>query len=148
MSGNLCTLAYVSRATTPFTDEDLTNLLSLSRNKNELRGITGMLLYCSGSFFQIIEGPQLAIDQLYDTLLGDKRHCDIRRLIYRDAQARAFSKWSMAFKHFDGAAAVSVDGFSEFLDNGTVEIAENRPELMAMINMFVSLFDDHHKPVR
>ncbi len=147
MSGNLCTLAYVSRATTPFTDEDLTNLLSLSRSNNESRGITGMLLYCSGSFFQIVEGPQSAIDQLYDILLDDKRHCDIRRLIYRDTQARAFAQWSMAFKKFDGAAAVPVDGFSEFLDNGTVEIAENRPELVAMINMFVSLFDDDSERV-
>ncbi|MDA0269333.1 MAG: BLUF domain-containing protein, partial [Cyanobacteria bacterium] len=67
-------LIYSSAATRPFQDDELVELLAHSRAKNARCGITGMLLYDNGSFFQILEGSSEAVDQLYQSIAQDERH--------------------------------------------------------------------------
>ena len=49
-------LVYASRAAQPFTDAELVELLTRSRQKNDRLDVTGMLLYHDGSFIQALEG--------------------------------------------------------------------------------------------
>ncbi|HEY5718903.1 MAG TPA: BLUF domain-containing protein, partial [Gammaproteobacteria bacterium] len=58
-------LIYVSSATVELSLVQLNQLLQRARTKNAALEITGLLLYCDGSFLQLLEGPQGAVEQLY-----------------------------------------------------------------------------------
>jgi len=90
-------IVYASAATHPFDDEELIGLLTRARQFNHDRGVTGMLLYCDGSFFQVLEGYASTIDKLYATICRDPRHAGITRIIREPIARRSFSEWSMAF---------------------------------------------------
>lgn len=49
-------LIYSSVATKKFSYAELTDLLGVSKQKNEQLGLTGMLVYGGGTFVQLIEG--------------------------------------------------------------------------------------------
>lgn len=146
MTDSLMTLAYISQATQATTHSELMELLAQARRSNERFHITGFLIYCDGSFFQVVEGSKVDLDNLYDKLLGDSRHDDIRRILYRPIAAREFDDWSMAFRQFDHPDIIPVPGFSALLDTQTSdsvhnEAANSESEVHAMIHIFRQLFD-------
>lgn len=55
----LIQLVYRSAATRSVGPKELDALLWATRRISARRGITGMLLYFEGSFFQVLEGEQL-----------------------------------------------------------------------------------------
>ncbi|HPB31711.1 MAG TPA: BLUF domain-containing protein, partial [Candidatus Sumerlaeota bacterium] len=55
-TSNLIHLIYCSAAARPFSHKALTDLLGIARIHNARYGLTGMLLYSDGSFFQVLEG--------------------------------------------------------------------------------------------
>lgn len=90
-------LIYASAATHPFTPADLNRLLERARSRNDLFRVTGMLLYHSGSFLQVIEGPQTGIDMIYRSIERDPRHCNPKVLLRQTITQREFEGWSMGF---------------------------------------------------
>jgi len=115
---NLVHCIYASAATEEFTPAELDELLSIARTNNEKLGVTGMLLYEKGSFFQILEGVREAVEPLYEKISADKRHSRISKLIFEPIEARSFANWSM------GHAAVSmnqlseIEGLNDFFQSG------------------------------
>jgi len=65
---------YASAATRHFETAELTALLQAARKHNDGAGLTGMLLYTEGSFFQVLEGVPDAVEALYARIELDKRH--------------------------------------------------------------------------
>lgn len=55
-------LIYVSTAVEQMTSDQLRELLSVSRRNNIGDGVTGMLFYHEGSFFQVLERSANADD--------------------------------------------------------------------------------------
>ncbi len=53
--------------------------------------ITGVLFFWDGSFFQVLEGAESAVKQLFRRIEKDPRHCHVRCLI----DQRCFSSWRM-----------------------------------------------------
>ena len=47
---------YASASTVSFTKDEITELLAIAQRNNGALGVTGMLLYEDGSFFQVLEG--------------------------------------------------------------------------------------------
>jgi hypothetical protein len=90
-------LVYASSAICPFSATDLTLILHRSRPRNELYGVTGMLLYHSGSFLQVLEGPQEGVDNVYRHILRDRRHTAATVLLRQEISRREFEGWSMGF---------------------------------------------------
>jgi hypothetical protein len=107
-------LIYVSSATRLFSEAELENLLTKSRQSNNSVGITGLLLYKDGNFMQCLEGPKDAVETLMDKIRGDPRHRGIIVLLAEYAQPE-FSEWSMGFKKLNPSTAIEVPGYSEFL---------------------------------
>jgi hypothetical protein len=85
---------YISRPT-HFDHYVLEKILKASRSNNPKIGVTGNLIYHSDLFLQILEGPQIAVDKLYDTILADNRHDDIVKLRDSPFNRRLFSSWAM-----------------------------------------------------
>jgi hypothetical protein len=94
-------MIYCSQATGDFTPEELISLLELAREKNQASGLTGMLLYSSQSFLQMLEGDPAALEETYQRIVGDERHINLRLLMNSDVPARLFPDWTMGFEHVD-----------------------------------------------
>ena len=90
-------LVYASAATRPFTPEALKTLLTKARARNANFGVTGMLLYHTGSFLQVLEGPEAGVDRILASILKDPRHTTARTLSRAIIVKREFEAWSMGF---------------------------------------------------
>lgn len=104
--------AYTSTANTDLSAPALAELLRRSRVKNEALGITGMLLYSNGSFMQVIEGEEAAIDALYARISADTRHHHVTLIIREPIPKRTFGAWSMGFFEAAPDEIADIDGFS------------------------------------
>jgi hypothetical protein len=69
--------------------------LEQSRKNNPLQGITGMLCFTNDIFVQVIEGGRDEVCELYNTIVRDDRHRDVRILIYEEISERRFGSWTM-----------------------------------------------------
>jgi class 3 adenylate cyclase len=73
-----------------------------SSERNRLSNITGLLVYFEKLFFQIIEGGNQEIDQLFERIKKDSRHSDILILkTENDIEERLFPGWSMKTMNLD-----------------------------------------------
>ncbi|UOG74564.1 BLUF domain-containing protein [Hymenobacter tibetensis] len=89
-------ILYRSRATHPFTQEQLTDLVAHSRPYNTYSDITGLLCYCDGTFVQLLEGPEASVLELYAAICQDPRHEQIETLSDAAGSTRWFADWRMA----------------------------------------------------
>ncbi len=113
-------LIYNSAATKAFTDAELESLLRKARNNNAALDITGMLLYLDGCFFQVLEGPQVEVDALIETIRRDPGHTRMTIIIREPLAHRAFSEWTMGFTRLSLDDARSIDGLNDFFGSGHV----------------------------
>jgi len=88
---------YRSRETRRMAEVDLAEILEVSRAHNASCGITGMLVYYSGRFTQVIEGGEWDIRSLKRRICEDERHTDIITIYEGREPSRIFAQWSMAF---------------------------------------------------
>lgn len=98
------TLIYTSRATTPVTMHSLEELAEKAARKNALVGVTGLLLYGSGNYFQVLEGSQGTLKMLYERIGKDRRHTGCQLLFEHDRPARLFPSWNMGQMNLDNPA--------------------------------------------
>ncbi len=90
-------LIYVSSAVGDFGQAKLDQILSRSRSNNDARGLTGLLLFHDGCFFQVLEGEAAVVDQTFATISGDARHSGVILLESRSITERGFPQWSMGY---------------------------------------------------
>lgn len=90
-------LAYISHAAAGMSKERIRAILEQSRRNNVAQRITGHLQCHGGCFFQILEGPAPALDELLARLRADPRHADLRVLYRESLDRRQFADWSMGF---------------------------------------------------
>lgn len=91
-------IVYISQSHERLSDAQLSQILEVARRNNRALGVTGMLLYAGNTFFQVLEGPRPAVEQIYDTVFMDERHARVRILSVRDVDQREFKDWSMGFR--------------------------------------------------
>jgi Sensors of blue-light using FAD len=107
---SLISLIYASRATECFHEHEIPDLLQQVRIANAKQEITGMLLYISGSFLQVLEGQPEMVDAVFSSILRDKKHTQVT-LIARDSiPERAFEGWTMMHKTLDPVEAGELIG--------------------------------------
>ena len=107
---------YASTAASVFKESDIPDLLWHARNANAERGVTGMLLYIEGGFFQVIEGGASVVDDVYGRILRDPRHSRITSIIREPIAARDFSEWTMGFSTLDPLDAGQLIGENDFFN--------------------------------
>jgi hypothetical protein len=100
MSGHafplLYNLVYCSRAAPGVDDAAVDRIIASSRRHNPARGITGLLVFGGGIFFQWLEGPRDNIIELMATLKTDPRHESVVALsTTEEVRERLFPDWDM-----------------------------------------------------
>jgi hypothetical protein len=116
---SLIHLIYASAATEEFGAEQLASLLQQAREPNEQAGLTGMLLYSDGNFFQVLEGEPEEVDKLYEKLHHDKRHAQLTLIIREPIAKRSFGNWSMGFSSVSAEELATVEGLNDFFIGGS-----------------------------
>ena len=77
-------------------DAAVDRIIEVSRRDNPERGITGLLVFGSGVFFQWLEGPRHNVTELMDKLKADPRHDSV--VIFsenEEVRERLFPDWDM-----------------------------------------------------
>lgn len=87
---------YCSRAADGVDDAEVGRIVELAQRHNHAYGITGVLVFGSGVFFQWIEGPAAQMQKLIASLHGDQRHYDIVSLSQSEEEReRLYPDWDM-----------------------------------------------------
>jgi len=87
---------YASRPIEPLTGPFLDTILEQSRKNNPALGITGLLCVSGDLFIQVIEGGRDEVCDLFNAIVRDDRHQQVRLLIYEEITERQFGNWTMA----------------------------------------------------
>ena len=119
----MISLAYVSAARTTMSEDEIVEILVLSRANNARIGVTGALLHNKGRFVQILEGEEEQVLRLYRTISRDPRHQGIYELSRETITTRQFPEWTMGFRTLSEKAMKRLDGFdANFGRTGNVQI--------------------------
>ncbi|MEM7342179.1 MAG: BLUF domain-containing protein [Actinomycetota bacterium] len=109
---------YTSRLAAGYDDSELERILAKAKANNGPIGVTGMLLYEDGSFFQVLEGPRATVQKLYDKISKDRRHENVVKLIERPVTERDFGNWTMGVAQVTMADLRDLPGLNDFFTRG------------------------------
>ena len=112
-------LIYASRVVGRVTPADLLQILEKARRTNASLGVTGMLLNVDASFFQVLEGEEDKVTNLYERIGRDKRHGSVIKLISEPIEKRDFADWTMAHARLAKADLCKVEGLNDFFGRGS-----------------------------
>ena len=78
-------------------DIQIAELQRVSVSRNRRRNITGALVYDDRWFAQALEGEIQFVEEIFDSILRDPRHANVRIASRTVVHERLFGKWSMGF---------------------------------------------------
>ncbi len=125
---------YISSFVHEMSAVEIEELASQAAKKNAENEITGVLMAKGGLFFQIIEGPEENIDELFTHILKDPRHEKIITLgIQVGDLKRLFPKWHMKEINLDTATSERLQPVRAIIDavQAQASIIENLTEALA-----------------
>lgn len=127
---HLISFAYKSDAQDGVSEQTLIDILTVSRKNNTNAGITGMLLFARGKYFQVLEGEADVVHALFnDKIRKDPRHTNVELLAEKEIDEREFPTWAMGFYWED---SVTQDEFAMLnAGNQSFEIMRRIKEHMA-----------------
>jgi hypothetical protein len=96
---------YISKASVPFSSESLKALAESASRNNQALNVTGLLIYASGYFIQLLEGNSSDVDSLYFKIKTDSRHTDVNLIFehYAVGSKRLCQQWSMNYFNVDSS---------------------------------------------
>jgi uncharacterized membrane protein (DUF373 family) len=109
-------LTYASTASTGFSSENLLALLKTCRVNNGVQNITGILIYSRGTFFQVLEGDETAVEATFEVIKKDKRHTNVTLIEKQPITERLFPYWSMGFEKLEAKELSEMEGFDNFFE--------------------------------
>lgn len=114
MSESLYTISYFSRSNLKGSIEEVAaevyNILKIAVERNSNLNVTGALLYSGGYFVQVLEGPEENVEEIFESIQNDIRHCDVSVINNGYLQKRSFSTWSMALAGVNNDLLPEVEG--------------------------------------
>ena len=91
-------LSYVSTANIYPHSLEIHELFRQTEHTNNDLGISGMLVYSDGHFFQILEGDKEDVLNVYSKIIKDNRHYDIIKILDAPCSHRFFYRFNIPYK--------------------------------------------------
>ncbi len=98
-------LCYLSTAARELDDAALERILASAHANNSRSGVTGLLVYGRGVFFQVLEGPRDCVEATLQRIKRNPQHYGMTILSDEEVAARDFEGWHMAFAPLDPETA-------------------------------------------
>ena len=115
-------LVYCSQVTAGVGDADVDAIIAASRRRNAVLGITGILVFGSGVFFQWIEGPKAKVLELIKLIESDRRHEMMVTLSTdEEVRERIFPSWDMELVDAENIQEVLQDALETAQDQKSVD---------------------------
>ncbi len=137
-------LYYVSRFAKRLRPEELGAIDRISRKKNPEQQITGFLVCLGDTFFQVLEGPDDAVDHLFfEAIKHDPRHEEVLCLKSEvGIRERLFSDWHMRIFDLNAQGETLPFAFRQMLtallDSHHVLAQYTQPSVFRMLEMGVN----------
>ena len=110
-------IVYCSQAAQYMDKEAIEKIITTAKRHNPKFGITGLLVYGSGIFFQWLEGPRDNVTSLFKLITADPRHSNVVLLTKEDEfRERLFPNWDMELVAAEDISAVLEDAMLEASD--------------------------------
>lgn len=109
-------VVYVSSATLGLSEREITTIVKASQLNNEQLDITGILLYNSGNFMQLLEGDEHKVETLYEKIKQDKRHTNTTLLLKEPITNKNFDNWQMGYRNLNNLRSIDPEVLSPFLE--------------------------------
>ncbi|GHA27282.1 hypothetical protein GCM10007103_05840 [Salinimicrobium marinum] len=94
-------ISYVSTANPELTKNQIQTTLDYSKNWNNNHVITGILLFSQGNFFQVLEGEENLLKELFERIKADKRHHNIITIFQKEVSEVKFDNYEADFISLD-----------------------------------------------
>ncbi len=136
----LYSLAYISKNTIKGSAEqieaEINSILASAQKNNPLLNVTGALLYSGGYFCQVIEGPESALEDLFETIQQDERHGKVTVLHFEPINKRSFGEWAMAFAGIEDKMRFDTVGILDSKDK--IKAEETGRNLVSTLDRLIS----------
>lgn len=132
-------LVYVSTAIEKFSEAQLQQILSVSRENNAKLNVTGVLLYDDGNILQVLEGEKNTLRQLYGKITQDHRHYGCIILQDTPSETRSFENWSMGFKTVNSIEFLQLEGYWDMRRKNLPLISnDGEGEILGILDTFIA----------
>jgi len=126
---SLHNLIYCSLARPNMDPAEIQKIIATAKHHNPRYGITGLLVYGSGIFFQWLEGPKDNVTSLMKIIDEDPRHLNVVVLSEEDEiRDRLFPDWDMEL--------VEAAEIGDVLKNALKEASDEKQK--QMLSMFLT----------
>ncbi|MDA7584069.1 BLUF domain-containing protein [Luminiphilus sp.] len=121
----LFNLVYCSQISAGVENTDVDTIIATSRRRNSASGITGILVFGDGVFFQWIEGPKAEVTALVKLIETDRRH-ELMVILSEDEEIREriFPTWDMELVDAENIQEVLQDALDTAQDQKSVDALE------------------------
>ena len=90
-------IMYISTVVGTITPQECAEVAQLSAVNNQRDDVTGLLLFNSRRFLQVLEGPKDAVERIFARIYDDPRHRAVVKLREGAIDTREFGQWAMAY---------------------------------------------------
>lgn len=101
----LTRLIYASEPTEALAPAIVQDIVTRARHNNHRLHLSGMLVFDSRCFLQVLEGERATLSALYHRIAADTRHRRIELMEVVPVHERCFGRWTMGFAAADAAHA-------------------------------------------
>ncbi|MFO8146652.1 MAG: BLUF domain-containing protein [Bacteroidota bacterium] len=122
-------ISYVSTATRDLPQGEVVKILEETQIRNNKHGVNGLLIYSEGNFFEVIEGAEIKIKDLFKLIKEDGRHKNILMIFEKEVDKPFFEDKNANFISEDTQhRQMDVRNFLHYikdLDEGTQKTVKN-----------------------
>lgn len=131
----LKTICYISDSQRPNSLDDLNALYEKARENNSKFNITGILIYKSGNFLQVLEGEHKTVDNTFERIAADSRHKNIFKVINTPIDQRIFQDYNFGFTIINKKEELkNLNDYLDWLKNADNILAN---EVISMVENFI-----------
>ncbi len=132
----LVQISYFSEAAAALTPDDLAAIIRVSQTRNPEIDVTGVLLLRKGRFFQVLEGPERALELLLNRIRQDRRHHDLLVVSRRAIRQREYPNWAMGWTDMPPSTPELAEMFDRISHETRASQAANPSEVHFLVESF------------
>ena len=111
-------LVCVSTTEQLLSQDDLLDILRTNAQNHERHQITGLLVYHSGDFLQVLEGPEDLVEEVMERAVVASDDGRVNVLLREEVEERYFDRWAMSFATTANLDPKDQEHLSDFLERG------------------------------
>ncbi len=130
-------ISYVSTVNPGLSNIDINELMEYVKVHNNATGLTGILIYSEGNFFQVLEGEMDIVKMMFERIKKDSRHYNVIKMLDKEIDNYSFSEYHSSFTVISGD--YSHEEFQKFLEKEKIHNPEHFKSISYLAQKFMKL---------